>query len=39
MFGGGWFVLLQSTAKKICIIGTVPEAEKKMLFASRHSSD
>lgn len=29
MFSCGWFVLLQSNAKKIWIIGTVPEAEKK----------
>lgn len=29
MFGGGWFVLLQSNTKKIWIIDTVLEAEKK----------
>lgn len=32
MFGGAWFVLLQSTAKKIWIIGTVLKAEKKCLL-------
>lgn len=31
IFGHGWFVLLQNNAKKIQILGTVPEAEKRKI--------